>query len=461
MALFQQQVTVPVSVAEAFAWHERPGAFARLQPPWEAVEILAVDEGLEVGAKVRVRLRLFGPLRMTAEFHYTQYQKNVVFVDEQVRGPFRQWRHEHRFVALNGGRSCRLEDIIHYRAPIGTEAIVRRKLRRMFEYRQRIFRADMEDLAKRPTPEVKTILITGGTGFIGSALIARLQTLGHTVRTLSRKSKPNAGQFLWDPEKGTWDPAAFVGVDTLIHLAGAPIAKRWNAATRSQILTSRIASTRLLVRAVEASSAKPLRIVQASGINFYGYDLAAKATENTPSGGGFLADVCRQWESAAADFSANGHTVALLRTGVVLGPRGGALAKMLPIFKAGLGGSIGLGKRMFPWIGLEDLVEMYVFLADRPELCGAFNAVAPDNIDNATFSRTLGKTLRRPAILPVPPIALRLALGEMARETLLCNVCATPMRLQEAGFIFRHSTIAKALTAMLNPSCSQEPATNF
>jgi uncharacterized protein (TIGR01777 family) len=455
MAVFKQSVEVPVSVSEAFAWHERAGAFARLQAPWEPLEVLRAPEGLAVGSGVRLRLRLLGPLKMEAEFSHTHYQKDVVFVDEQVRGPFRHWRHEHRFIPIDEGRCCRLEDVIDYRAPLGGGAIVRKKLAQLFAYRHRIFRADMEDLAKRGAPQPQTVLITGGTGFIGSALVARLQSMGHTVRILTRNPKAGAGQFHWDIGAGKCDPAAFEGVDTLIHLAGAPIASRWSAAARERILSSRTESTRLLVRALGKAQAKPVRILQASGINYYGYDLANPVDESSPSGDGFLAVVCRQWEAEAEGFSSNGHSVALVRTGVVLGPQGGALAKLLPVFKAGLGGPIGRGQRMFPWVGLEDLLEMYAFLMVRPDLSGAFNAVAPETGDNAAFTRALAKVLRRPAIVPVPPFALQLAMGEMARETLLCDINANPVRLQQAGFAFRHSTIAKALRDMLNPTYSE------
>ncbi len=455
MPVFKQSVELPVSVREAFAWHERAGAFARLQAPWEPVEILSAPAGLEIGSGVHLRLRLFGPIKMEAEFRHTHYQKDVVFVDEQVRGPFKHWRHEHRFIPINEGRSCRLEDKIDYQAPPGGGLIVRNKLEKLFAYRHRIFHADMEDWAKRGAPQPQTVLIAGGTGFIGAALVARLQSMGHKVRILTRKPKAGLAHFHWDIRAGKWDPAAFEDVDTLIHLAGAPIATRWSPAARERIISSRTESTRLLVRALTEAKARPTRILQASGINYYGYDLAHPVDESCPSGGGFLAEVCRQWEAQAEGFSSNGHSVALVRTGVVLNPQGGALAKLLPVFKTGLGGPIGRGQRLFPWVGLEDLVEIYVFLMSQPEHTGAFNAVAPETIDNASFTHALAKVLRRPAMVPVPPLALHLAMGAMARETLLCDIPAIPARLQEAGFAFRHSSIAKALSETLNPTYSK------
>jgi uncharacterized protein (TIGR01777 family) len=454
MPVFKQSVEVPVTPAEAFAWHARTGAFARLQAPWESAEILSAPKGLAVGSGVRLRLRLLGPLKMEAEFRHTHFEENVMFVDEQVRGPFRRWRHEHRFIPTNEGHACRLEDVIDYQAPPGGNAIVHKKLQRLFAYRHRIFRADMQDWAKRGAPRPQTVLITGGTGFIGSALVARLQSLGHSVRILSRNPKAGSEQFHWDIDKGTWDASAFEGVDTLMHLAGAPIATRWSAAARERILSSRTDSTHLLVRALGLAKDKPVRILQASGINYYGYDVADPVDESCPSGDGFLAEVCRQWEAAAAEFSANGHALACVRTGVVLNPQGGALAKLLPFFKAGLGGPIGRGQRLFPWIGLEDLVEMYVFLMENPTLTGAFNAVAPEATDNANFTRTLGRVLKRPALFPVPPAILRLAMGEMAGETLLCDIRAIPARLQDAGFTFRHSNLALALSESLSKSYS-------
>lgn len=454
MAIFEQSVDVPVTPAEAFAWHARPGAFARLQAPWEPVEVLSTASGLEAGTEVRVRLPLLGPLKMQAIFRHTHYEKNRCFVDEQIKGPFRRWRHDHRFEPIDNGKRCRLLDRIDYLAPAGGNGLVRRKLKRLFAYRQRIFKADMEHWAKRGEVKPQTVLLTGGTGLIGSALTARLQTLGHNVRILSRGSRSIPNHFHWDIEAGTYDPAAFAGVDALIHLAGSPIAKRWSESVRREILSSRIASTRMLAKALRAADNNPVRIVQASGINYYGFDLDQPVDESAPSGEGFLAEVCRQWEAEAEAFNNDGHSVALVRTGVVLSPLGGALAKLLPLFKLGLGGPIGCGLRGFPWIGLEDLVEVYVFLLEQSQLTGAFNAVAPKSASNAEFTRALGRVLRRPAIFPAPPLALRTVFGEMANETMLCNINAKPSRLLDSGFTFRHSGIAKALSTMLNPTYS-------
>ena len=457
MTVFSQSVQVPVSPQTAFAWHERPGAFLRLRPPWEPVELLEHTGGIRDGARVRLRIALVGTLRMHAVFGHCDYLEGERFVDEQISGPFSEYRHEHLFKALKDGAACELRDHIRYRAPFGGGSIVARKLKKMFAYRHRIFAADMEDIAQRGPCQPQTVLVTGVSGMIGAALCARLQTRGHTVRTLSRSpNKDDPAAFGWSPSKGELDPAALDGVGAVIHLAGAPIAQRWTPERRREIMASRTASTSLLVSHLKTRPEQKVTFICSSGINYYGYDVAGPVDEHTGSGDGFLAEVCRAWEAAAAPLEGLGHRVVSVRTGVVLSPEGGMLGKLLPLFRAGLGGPIGRGQRMLSWISIEDIVEVFLRALEDAVYAGPINAVAPAPVSNQVFTRELARVLRRPAVCPAPPCALKAAFGPMGEETILSNLKVQPTVLQARGFTFRQADLATALADLLNPHPAPE-----
>jgi hypothetical protein len=298
-------------------------------------------------------------------------------------------------------------------------------------------------------------LVTGGTGLVGSRLLPRLAERFDQVRGLSRRAaRPSSGdrtkpiRFQWDGI----DPGheAVAGSEAVIHLAGEPIfGGRLSKARRIRIRASRVDSTRALVRRIGElePEARPKTLVCASAVGFYGDRGDAWLTEDSPSGSGFLADVCREWEAAASEAEVLGMRVVRLRIAVVLAAEGGALAMMRPPFALGLGGRLGSGRQYFPWIQIEDLIEIILFALDRP-IHGALNAVAPEAVRNSDLTRELAAALGRPAILPVPAFALRLALGELADE-LLGSRRVRPARLLAEGFEFRHPDLAGALAACL------------
>lgn len=290
----------------------------------------------------------------------------------------------------------------------------------------------------------KTILVTGITGLVGSALAEALRASGHTVRGLSR----SRGDYRWDVERQTIDLAAFEGVDAVVHLAGESIAQRWNAAAKKRILDSRVDSTRLLANTLIGLETKPAFIC-ASGISYYGNVTAPSVDETAPLGSGFLADVTEQWERGADVLVDHGNRVCHLRIGVVLSPEGGALAKMLPAFKLGLGGRIGSGKQKMSWVSLEDLVAMFVRCVEDPSLSGPFNAVAPQAATNLKFTKVLGKVLGRPTIFPVPAKMISLMFGEMAHETILSDVDAVAQRFMDCGFVWQSPDLESALRGCL------------
>ncbi len=290
----------------------------------------------------------------------------------------------------------------------------------------------------------KTILVTGATGLIGQALCPKLEAQGHTVRSLSRSS----GDFRWNPAQGKIDPAALAGVDTVVHLAGESVAQRWTAAAKRRILDSRLASSSLLVQEI-LKCEQPVSYISASGINFYGYQKSQPVDESAESGEGFLAEVCRHWEGAADRLGAAGHRCVFVRTGVVLSPRGGALAKMLPPFKAGVGGKVGSGQQMMSWISLNDLVRIYLRCVEDATIAGPLNAVAPEAVSNLEFTQAMGAALKRPTAVPLPAFAVKLMFGEMGRETLLSDLQVLPAQLQAMGFGWEHERINDALDELL------------
>lgn len=274
------------------------------------------------------------------------------------------------------------------------------------------------------------ILVTGASGLIGRPLCDALKQRGHSVRTLSRSE---SGDFQWDVENHSIDEAAVEGVDVVIHLAGESVAQRWSDAAKARILNSRVDSTKLLVDAILKQEKRPA-LISASGISYYGIDRAGLLDEEASTGGGFLAEVTRQWEGAAKPLVDAGLRTVFLRTGIVLSKEGGALAKMLTPFKMGVGGRIGSGRQQMSWVSLPDLVAMFVFAVENESVCGVINAVAPKPISNLEFTKVLGKVLSRPTFFPLPAAVVKTLFGEMGKETVLSDLGVIPAKLQSLGF---------------------------
>ena len=293
----------------------------------------------------------------------------------------------------------------------------------------------------------KNILITGSSGLIGTAILKYLAEEGYKVSLLKRSKVLKANEFFWDPSRGEIDEFALQGIDVVFHLAGEPIAQRWSSAAKNRIINSRVNGTRLLAETIARSQNLP-SLICASGTNYYGDQPEGVVDEDSPSGVGFLAEVCRQWESAANPAIEAGAQVVFMRTGIVLSDHGGALAKMLPFFKAGLGGRIGDGKQLMSWISLSDLVKAYIFALEDGAVSGALNAVAPEPITNTSFTQILGNALGRPTIFPIPKILLKALYGEMGEETALADLGVEPARLKDLGFEWAHSDLRAALRAI-------------
>jgi uncharacterized protein len=309
------------------------------------------------------------------------------------------------------------------------------------------------------------VLISGASGLIGSSLAPRLQAAGHKVSRLVRRKHGRSGggdgdaggggasegsgaTIPWDPDAGVLDPARLAGFDAIVHLSGENIAGRWTEKRRQRIRNSRVRTTRLLAETLARMTPAPAVFVQASAVGYYGDRGDEVLTEASSPGSGFLADLCRDWEAASMPAQDAGVRVVRLRIAPVISSRGGMLAAVAPLFRLGLGGRLGSGRQWMSWIAIEDLLAIMERALSDGSMRGSINAVSPEPVRNAEFTRALGRALHRPAILPAPAFALRLALGTMAREMLLASERVVPETLlRAAGFQFTRPRLEDALRA--------------
>ena len=300
------------------------------------------------------------------------------------------------------------------------------------------------------TARAWTVGVTGASGLVGSALVTGLTSAGHRVVRVVRGAGAAsvAGQRLarWDPESGALEPSALAGADAVVHLAGESVAGgRWTEAKKRRIRSSRVDVTRRLAEALPRLERPPRLLVSASAVGYYGDRGSEILREDSAPGPGFLAEVCREWEAATDPAARAGIRVVRLRIGMVLSRRGGALGAMLTPFRLGAGGPVGSGVQWVSWIAIDDLVGAILHALATESLAGPVNAVATEPVTNRELARTLGRVLRRPALLPLPAVAARLLFGQMADELLLASARVEPARLRATGFTFRHARLEDAL----------------
>lgn len=454
---FQRSVESPVSAHETFQWHVRPGALRRLLPPWDSAEVIdgsGPEERLSRGARTTIRVGpRIGGIKWLAEITELD-EANTTFVDTQIKGPFRSWVHRH---VVEGGPEpdrATLTDDIAYELPLGGlgrlfgGGLVRSKLTRMFAWRHRIMVHDLAAHARAAAAgfEGRTIAITGASGLVGSSLAAFLRTGGHRVLELVRREARAPHEVRWDPSGDGTDHAALEGIDVLVHLAGESIfGLRWTDDKKRRIVDSRVEGTRSVVNALAKLERPPRACIFASAIGLYGDRGDEVLEEDAAPGTGFLAETCQAWEAEAERLRDDVRGVRM-RLGIVLDPGGGALKTMMPAFKAGLGGRLGSGEQWFPWVALDDVIGAMHFAMHANGLAGPVNLVAPEEHTNRSFTKTLGRVIRRPTILPAPAFAMRAALGaEQAEEMLLASVRVRPARLLEAGYPFARPGLERAL----------------
>jgi len=294
------------------------------------------------------------------------------------------------------------------------------------------------------------VLVTGSSGLIGSALIESLTANGHEAIRLFRTESVDGAPF-WNPEKGIVDLGDVIGVDVVVHLASYNIAEsRWNKRTKTRILDSRVRGTRLLSEFFAASSHKPKVIISASAVGAYGECGKNVVDERNEFGKGFLADVARQWEESTAPAVEAGIRVVNIRLGMVLSASGGALKKMLPPFRMGLGGVIGSGKQYMSWVSIDDVTKMIQYVMTNDSMRGPVNFVSPTPVNNYTFTKALGRALHRPTMFRLPAFVASLVFGEMATELLLSSTRAMPKKLLDGGYPFCHSELEETFRYLLD-----------
>lgn len=459
---FTLRSSMPVSAEELYAWHARPLAFVRLQPPWEEARITKQEGAFGTdGFRLTMRTRTVGPLHGTWVADAFDFQPGRRFQDRCVSGPFPYWNHTH-LMTPNGENASQLEDLIEYRVPLGLPGrvfgggMVRRRLAAIFAYRHFLTASDLRRHNRfRDHPRL-TIAVTGSRGSVGSDLVPFLTTGGHKViRLVTGNATPSYDDgtkwVAWKPDSAI-DPATFAGVDAVVHLAGDNVAEgRWNEAKKKRILDSRTGPTRHIADAIIAvpSERRPKVFVCASAVGAYGDRGEEELTEESPTGKGFFPEVVRAWEAACAPARDTGVRTVNLRIGVALSLRGGALAKQLLAFKIGAGAVLGSGKQWQSWITVNDVVGAINHALFTDELSGPVNAVSPNPVTNRTFTKTLGRVLHRPAFFWLPRFALRVAFGEVADEALLASMKARPAKLLATGFTFDHTELEAALRFLL------------
>ncbi|WP_145260284.1 TIGR01777 family oxidoreductase [Calycomorphotria hydatis] len=464
MSTFEYQSILPFPPEEVFQWHANPGAFQRLTPPWEPVEMVSTTGGIRDGDIVELKVSPVWPVNIKMVAKHQNYKEGESFQDVQQSGPFTKWEHTHSMQPTEEG--CRLIDHIEYQAPLGIfDGFFQPKLRKMFTYRHAATRDDLNLHHQYRDRERMHVLISGATGLVGSQLMPFLTTGGHTVSVLSRSksvSDPAARNLIsnvatWDIKNETVDLAELPPVDAVVHLAGEPILGRWTEEKKRRIYNSRVNGTRLLCEALAKLPNKPKVLVCASAVGIYGDRGDEVLTESSPpfnelegKGNDFLSETCMAWEVACEPARQAGIRVVNLRVGIVLSQAGGALKQMLPIFQAAAGGRLGSGQQWWSWISLDDLIGAIHHAMMNEEVTGPMNGTAPEPVTNAQFTKMLGRVLRRPTCLPVPEFGPKLLLGEeLANATLFVSARVEPKLLQETGYTFRHPSLEGALKHLL------------
>lgn len=451
---FEHRSHYPFPRDDVFTWHTRPGGFLRLTPPGWAEVRQGPTAGIDVGSESVLRitdpiLAGLGPRVGGAAVGVDWLVRHValdagrMFADEQARGPFRRWRHEHHFEDAPDGTV--VTDVVEWDAPAPAHGFVETRLRRLFAFRERQLRGDLT-LASLLPPQPQTVILAGASGLVGGQLSALLGTLGHRVIRLVRRPPLGADEKRWDPAAGRLPSGAFEGADVVVNLSGHTIGGRFSAKHKRLVMDSRIEATSVLSQGI-ADTGGDLALIQASAIGIYGARRPGEVlTEESSRGPGFLADVVAAWERAASPARDAGSRAVFLRTGVALSLGGGALLPQIPLYLLGAGGRMAAADAWLSWITVDDLARAYAHAALTPGLRGPVNAVAPAPVTQAEFASTLGRVLRRPAWLPTPSLAPRAMLGSEGYDQLIdTDQRVSAETLLASGFHFAEPELAGAL----------------
>nr|WP_092218617.1 TIGR01777 family oxidoreductase [Desulforhopalus singaporensis] len=443
----------PCSARRLYDWHSRSGALNRLLPPWQKTAIVRTTGNIETGT--RVKLKIYnGPVGFTFCAHHVDNIPGVMFRDVQEKGPFSSWSHSHLFADTLSGST--LTDKIAYTLPLQpfwprfALRQVQQSLDRIFAHREFLLQQDIR-LHSRCSTKPLRLLVTGASGVLGRELIPLLTTGGHSVwRLVRRKPDPNCQEIFWDPARGFLDPGQLPEIDGVIHLAGEYIGlSRWSKQKKERVIDSRVQGTRLLCRVISAMKKKPEVLLCASAVGYYGNSTEKEMSEESPPGSDFISEVCRLWEGATQQAVESGIRTVLLRLGVGLTPRGGALQTILRHSPLGFIRRFGPGTQYISWITTDDMISAMLHCLTCPELDGPVNIAAPEPVTNTEFIKLLARLTGRPLLFPVSGKLLELSYGQMASEILLSGCHVSTVKLQQSGYRFRHPTLETALRQLL------------
>ena len=455
MPIYEHTATFPYPREVVWNWHARPGAVRRIMPDWEGIRPVEVG-GIKDGAVTSFRMSIgILPQRWVAKHH--SYIEGEQFCDDMIKGPFGRWNHVHKFIE-NNETEMQIHDRIDWKLPfhfftrIGAPIMVMPRVRQMFKHRSRRILADLKRQQMFKDAPRKRILISGSTGLIGTQLGAFLETDGHDVHRLVRPStRLHADQdptkvVKWDDRSGDIIEGSLEDFDVIIHLAGAGIGdKRWSKKRKKLIAESREIPTRNLANALANLTSPPSLFMCASAVGYYDNRGDEELDENSSSGDGFLAEICRQWEDAAQPAIDSGIRTIHMRTGIVTTAAGGMLEQILLPAKLGAMGPIGGGRQWQSWISLDDQIYAMHYLMNHETASGVFNLTAPNPVTQKQFAKALGKVLRRPAFAPAPGFVMKILFGEMGKSLILDGQKVLPRRLQELGYTFEHEMLEPAL----------------
>ncbi len=432
--LFSNYFEYPAN--ELYQWHLRPGALERLIPPWLHLQVNPRLTAIFNGARKTLKNKC-PPFTWVA--HHQEFDDGKSFVDVQLQGPFKKWRHHHVFVAKKNATT--LEDRISFEHSFKTALAwplwLKNNLARTFHFRTQRLLHDLYLQHLYPLKKLK-IVISGASGLVGSALHAFLLTAGHEVFTLVRRN-PRAGtsEIFWNPYNQEIDLAALEGMDVMIHLSGENIANHlWTKKFKQKLAASRIQSTEFLIQSIKQLKQKPKTFLCASAIGWYGNSQENWVDESNTAGDGFLPELCKKWEAASDLIRHENIRLVQLRIGIVLSSQGGMLAKILPSFKAGLGAILGNGQQYLSWIALDDLIGIIYFSIANEKIQGPINCVSPNPVTNQQFSKILAKKLHRPLLLKAPTKLITTLLGEMGQSALLASTRVKPQLLLKNNYPF-------------------------
>lgn len=441
-----QRSELPVSPEVAWNHAVKESTRWRTLPPFWFATIHKMELPVQTGSQIEYEISE-GKLKGLWHADIKQLRPGYLICEHAAHPQFSEWIHWKQFLPANTKNECIVEDRVEYKLKNGSFSNqVDQAIREALLYQQKVIHDDLE-LFNRLPAEPKRILLAGGSGLVGTSLKRFLESTGHEVSILSRSS--SSGNRIWNPDNGELPLEHLENQDIIINLTGETVAQRWTKKSKQRIWESRVKTTELLVEKIQQLEKQPEAFIQFSGTGYYGYYNYENLDESSARGTGFLAELCQEWENATDPLKDTACKCIILRLGAVITPEGGALAKVLPIFKTGLGGPIGSGKQGMPWISINDLLHVVYHSIFKLKEDSVLNVCSPDHVNNRIYSKFIGKAIGKPSLFPVPPFMLSLLYNDMAKEILIGGAHVMPKALEASGFHFKDEYISNALRSLL------------